>query len=200
MDDGIGVGRRAGLVAGGVLVLVAAAGLVAAAIGGEVALLDDGQLGVIVRKLQLMAVIALLIERAVEVYLVVTRQNGPVAYAPPRAGQAAKLSNDDTTESARRVATGASLTLAFVLALCGLRAIGPSLEVAPGVARWLIDAVDVFISAGLMAGGAAVIHEIIEWIREFIGLGRLTNAANLAAARGRLQLAEAQNAAEETER
>lgn len=178
---------RAGVVAVGVLVLVAVAGFVAAAIGGSVRLVDDGQIAGVVRKLQLMAVIALLIERAVEVYLVVTRQNGPAAYA---AGAASAGSRP-----ADRVALSAGMTLAFVFALCGLRVVGPAVVVEPGLARWLVDAADVVISAGLMAGGAAVIHEVIEWIRELIGLGRLNNAANIEEARQRLAFAEERGAA-----
>lgn len=172
---------RSGATVAGVLLLVAAAGLVAAAIDGSVAL-AGGDFGDVVRKLQLMAVIALLIERAVEVYLVLTRQNGPVAYAPAVTGSAAR--------PADRAALSAAMTLAFVFSLSGLRIVGPALEVGSPLARWLIDAADVVISAGLMAGGAAVVHEVIEWIREFIGLGRLNNAANLEAARQRLAMVE----------
>ncbi len=177
-----------GVVIFGLVVLVAVAGFLAAAVDGSVALVDDAQLGGIVRKLQLMAVIALLIERSVEVYLVVTKQNGPVAYA-------GSAEPDPTARPADRVALSAGMTLAFVFAVCGLRVVGPAVMVEPGVARWLVDAVDVVISAGLMAGGAAVIHEVIEWIREFIGLGRLNNAANIEESRQRLALVEQRGAA-----
>ncbi len=116
-------------------------------------------------RLQVMLVIAVLIERSVEVYLFSTGQNGPDRFSK---GTTDPINHNPTTV----VAAVTALALGLLVALVGVRVLDVLL-VSPlvGIHGWIWAGVDIVISAGLMAGGSALVHEVMELLRGTINSG-----------------------------
>ena len=121
----------------------------------------------IFERLELMLVVALLIERAVEVYLSITQKNGP-----DRFGKKDKDPAD--RPPATKTATAAAFALGLLVSLAGLRLLAVML-CPTGESRgvWLWNGVDIVITAGLLAGGSTLIHEVMEALRGFLNLPSL---------------------------
>jgi len=135
--------------------LVVAGGLVSTYILGTVEYLDGGTTRLIAR-LQEMALLALVIERAVEVYLKVADQNGPDRNKP--IGEV-----DAATPSAAKTATFAALTIGVLVALLGVRLLDSFVKFeGDWLPMTLWSGIDVLFSGALLAGGAVFIHEIVE--------------------------------------
>lgn len=123
-------------------------------------------------RFQYMFVFAVLIERSVEVYLNATDQNGDNRFAP---------SYQRTGKDGTRAATIATIVLSLLVALVGVRLLstlgvpttGTDGMQIKGFALILWVGVDVVISAGLMAGGSALFHEVAEILKG--GFGSLGN-------------------------
>ncbi len=116
-------------------------------------------------RLQVMLVVALVIERAVEMYLYGTGQNGPDRFLEQTEKIKAQL-------PATKAATVAAVALGILVALVGVRILDAILgSPLTGFHSWLWTGVDVIISAGLLAGGSALIHEIMELLRGGLNVG-----------------------------
>jgi len=113
--------------------------------------------GRLVQRLENMALLTIVIERAVEVYLGATGKNGPSRHDP--------TVNADNPP-ANGPASVAALTLGILLALSGVRVLSVLLEVNEpppgGVQGWFWNGIDIILSGGMLAGGAFVFHEISE--------------------------------------
>lgn len=116
-----------------------------------------------------MAVIALMIERAVEVYLGLLDRNGAERSALP--GESARRA------PATQAAALAGLVLGLLVAACGLRIL-PSAGLAqdphlPTAVNLIRTGVDVLLSGALMGGGSMLAHEAAEAVKSgFRRLGR----------------------------
>ncbi|MEP5764870.1 MAG: hypothetical protein ABJ308_09755 [Halieaceae bacterium] len=116
-------------------------------------------------RLQLMFVVAVVIERAVETYLYATGQNGPDRFVGP-------LSSDQEQPPATRAAVLCALVLGVLVSLVGVRILEAIVTGTMGTFHaFLWAGVDVVISAGLLAGGSALIHEIMELLRGSLNVG-----------------------------
>lgn len=147
---------------------VGLAGALANELGGSVTP-KEGWTDQIWLRLQLMLVLAVLIERSVEVWLGLTGQNGPDRFT-----DRGRLEIAAGKKSAALEAHAASLTLGVLVSLAGVRlldSVAATGETAGWPARVIWFGIDVVLSGGLMAGGAALIHEVAETIRG--GLKRL---------------------------
>lgn len=107
-------------------------------------------------QLKHMAILAVFIERSVEVYLGVFKANGP---------ERVPLAGDEPGQPATIKATLAALVLGLLISLVGVRIL-PSVGFA-GVElswpmEWIRSGVDVVISGALMAGGSLLVHEVAE--------------------------------------
>ncbi len=124
---------------------------------------DGDWLAAFWQQFQSMFFFAVLVERTVEVYLNATDQNGTDRYA---------LLADTARQSGARPAAMASIVLGVLLALAGVRLMGTlGTQVGGGgLAHLLWNGSDVIVSAGLMAGGAALFHEVAEVLRGGVGV------------------------------
>ncbi|MCG7927705.1 MAG: hypothetical protein JAY67_19470 [Candidatus Thiodiazotropha taylori] len=118
----------------------------------------------IASRLELLLVVAVLIERSVEVYLYATDNNGPNRFA--RGGE-----EPYRTPATKRAAI-AAIALGVVLAVVGVRVLDAAVSTAiTGIQAWLWTGADVIISAGLLAGGSVLVHELMELLRGGLDLG-----------------------------
>lgn len=115
-------------------------------------------------RFQIMFVIAVLIERSVEVYLKATDKNGAEYYDFSR-------NIVVKTRDASQAALLAALIIGVLVAVSGIRIIETlvTLTVAPGAGFWngfvkssIWYGIDILVSAGLLAGGADVMHKVAE--------------------------------------
>ena len=113
-------------------------------------------------RFQYMFVFSVLIERSVEVYLNASHLNGDDRFAPTH-----KKSGKDATRSANISA----ITLSILVAVAGVRLMATLGEPASDhwIASWFWFGTDIVVSAGLMAGGAVLFHEVAEVLRGGIG-------------------------------
>ncbi len=113
-------------------------------------------------RFQYMFVFAVLIERSVEVYLNASQQNGDDRFAPKQQ----KSGNDAT-----RAANTAAIVLSILVALAGVRLLSTLGD--PASQHWITSIIwfgsDIVVSAGLMAGGSVLFHEVAEVLRGGIG-------------------------------
>jgi hypothetical protein len=139
----------------GVALAVAVVGLTSAYVLSDVSFHDDGS-SLLIARLRQMALLALVIERAVEVYLRVADQNGPDRNDPAAVGAA--------RPSATQPATFVALIVGILAALLGVRVMDSFIAFASDgwLAAMLWNGVDILISGTLLAGGAVFMHEIVE--------------------------------------
>ena len=163
MDEGKYGLKNPGVVFGVTLV-------VAVILGWLIIILDynltfaDNPWADIFERLELMLVVAVLIERAVEVYLSVTQKNGPDRFGIKEEGSADR-------PPATKTATAAAFALGLLVSLAGLRLLDVML-CSNGESRgvWLWNGVDIVITAGLLAGGSSLIHEVMETLRGVLNI------------------------------
>ena len=131
-------------------------GLVCYWIGGQFKF-DPDATSHLVQRLQQMALLTVVIERAVEVYLGVSQQNGPDRHA---------AAADQSTGDAKQPASIAALTLGILIAIVGVRILDTigTLSATSIWATAIWNGVDVVLSGGLLAGGSFLIHEVTEMI------------------------------------
>lgn len=119
-----------------------------------------------ITQLQYLGLLAILIERSVEVFLNATGRNGTLRTELPELDGETRAKAEQSKERANSYATKASFAIGVLLALAGFRLLEtmavPSEHFFALVA---FRGADVFLTAGLLAGGAALFHEIPEAIR-----------------------------------
>lgn len=147
-----------------VVVVVLVAGLLGWWLGSELRFKvpPTGQsvAGLFWERFQVMFIVAVLIERSVEVYLKATSQDGTERYD-------ALTNTVIKTKDASQQAMIAGLFLGVLVAACGVRIINTfaTLSTDAGVFESIAwHGVDIFVSAGLMAGGADLFHKLAEVI------------------------------------
>ncbi|MCP4385543.1 MAG: L,D-transpeptidase family protein [Hyphomicrobiales bacterium] len=113
-------------------------------------------------RFQYMFVFSVLIERSVEVYLNASRLNGDDRFVPEH-----KKSGKDAT----RTANIAAIVLSILVAVAGIRLMATLGEPVfdHWITSWIWFGTDIVVSAGLMAGGSVLFHEIAEVLRGGIG-------------------------------
>lgn len=117
----------------------------------------SGGVSLLATRLMEMSLMALVIERSVEVYLRAFGLNGPDRH---------NSSSPAIYESpATGVATGVALCAGLIAGLLGVRVVNSFIvfstdQSATAIAIW--NGLDILLSAGLLAGGAVFLHEIVE--------------------------------------
>lgn len=120
----------------------------------------QSMVGLFWERFQVMFLVAVLIERSVEVYLKATSQDGTERYD-------VRTNTVIKTKDASQPAMIAGLVLGVLVAACGVRIINTfaTLPTSAGpFASIAWHGVDIFVSAGLMAGGADLFHKLTEVI------------------------------------
>lgn len=144
------------LIAIGVGAFVVALGILCGWLGGQFKFAPDATNQLLAR-LQQMALLTVVIERAVEVYLGVSRQNGPSRH---------DATADPSAEGAKQPASIGALVLGVLIAMVSVRILDTLGQFTSNsiLAKAIWNGVDVIISGGLLAGGSFLIHEVMETI------------------------------------
>lgn len=145
------------------LAIMAIAVVVCGAAGlylGQAVTFREDAVAALTARLQQLIIVAVVIERAVEVYLGLSDQNGQDRHDE---GAVATENSD-----AKRPATLVALLLSSLVAICGVRVLDSfatlPVVIAPDIPHVLWTGVDVLLTAGLIAGGSYLLHEVAETI------------------------------------
>ena len=128
-------------------------------------------------QLGILYIVALFVERALEVLIKAWRQGGRVSLEG-----ALRSAGDDTKKrtaeealskykaGTQRRALLAGLTLGVMVSLSGVRLLGPIFEVSSltGFQGKLFHLTDIVLAAGLIAGGSSAIHQLMALIDDFL--------------------------------
>ena len=134
-------------------------------------------------QLGILYIVALFVERALEVLIKAWRQGGRILLEEElrsetddqaRAGTEKRLKQYKTGTQRRALLAG--FTLGILVSLAGVRLLGPIFDVSEGAASGFQAAVfqfaDIVITAGLIAGGSSSIHELMALIDDFLKASR----------------------------
>lgn len=162
-------------------VAVAATGVVVA-VGGQTlkaVVPADDALTSALTQLGVLYVVAVFVERALEVFIKAWRQSGRSELEselatlddgdPRRAAK--RMALDEYRAGTRRRALLTGLSIGIILSLAGVRTLAV-MFVAPsssGFQQFLFQFSDVLVTGGLVAGGSAAIHEMMSLITRFLG-------------------------------
>lgn len=165
----------------GVPVLVAAVAVVVGVQGDALAPVDAGAGGrpfvAALAQLGILYIVALFVERALEVLLKAWRQGGKArleekARAADDADRAAAETElREYRAGTQRRALLVGLTLGILVSVSGVRLLGPIFEFAGAAApfqRAVFQFTDIILTAGLIAGGSAAIHDLMALIHDFL--------------------------------
>ena len=133
-------------------------------------------------QLGILYIVALFVERSLEVFIKAWRQGGKsrLEEAARLADEGAKAEAENALEEYRagtqRRALLVGLTLGIMVSLSGVRLLGPIFEFGVA-AEWsfqqaVFQFTDIVVTAGLIAGGSATIHELMALIDEFLKTSR----------------------------
>ena len=135
-------------------------------------------------QLGILYIVALFVERAVEVLIKVWRQGGKVHLQEEITKN--EGNDEDKTVSKRKLgeykagtqrrALLAGLTLGILVSVSGVRLLGPIFQLDSSDALTfqlgVFQFTDIVITAGLIAGGSATIHELMALIDDFLRVSR----------------------------
>ena len=133
-------------------------------------------------QLGILYIVALFVERALEVLIKAWRQGGKIRLeeemnsAQDGAQVEAKKSLKEYKAATQRRALLAGLTLGILVSLSGVRLLGPIFQF-DGAGEWtfqmaMFQFTDIIVTAGLIAGGSATIHELMALIDDFLKTSR----------------------------
>ena len=133
-------------------------------------------------QLGILYIIALFVERALEVLIKAWRQGEKIRLEQQRDGTDGSQRADaeralaEYRAGTQKRALLLGLTLGVLVSLAGVRLLGPMFEFDP-TAGWagqerLFHLIDIVITAGLIAGGSSTIHELMALIDDFLKASR----------------------------
>ena len=142
---------------------------------------DEGPFLTALVQLGILYVVALFVERSLEVLLKAWRQAGKTrlqekvrqAEASDRAAAESELR--EYRAGTQRRALLAGLTLGILVSLSGVRLLGPIFEFGAAASSFqqaVFQFTDIILTAGLIAGGSATIHELMALIDDFLRASR----------------------------
>ena len=131
-------------------------------------------------QLGILYIVALFVERSLEVLLKAWRQGkktrleAEVRAADEGGRAAAKAELREYRAGTHRRALLAGLTLGLLVSLSGIRLLGPIFDLAAASAfqQTVFQFTDTILTAGLIAGGSATIHELMALIDDFLRASR----------------------------
>jgi len=133
-------------------------------------------------QLGILYVVALFVERSLEVLIKAWRQGGKsrlqeeVRSAEGGAKAGAEKALEDYKAGTQRRALLVGLTLGILVSLSGIRLLGPifefGMEDAWSIQQAIFQFTDIIVTAGLIAGGSATIHELMALVDDFLKMSR----------------------------
>ena len=161
-------------------VAVVATGVVVAVGGGDLkagAPADNALTGALTQ-LGVLYVVAVFVERALEVFIKAWRQSGRSVLESELAaldegdpGTAKRRALNEYRAGTRRRALLTGLSIGIVISLAGVRTLAVIFAEPPsaGFQEFLFQFSDVLVTGGLVAGGSAAVHEMMSLITRFLG-------------------------------
>ena len=149
------------------------------------ALNNENPLLTALTQLGVLYIIALFVERAIEVLIKAWRQGGKVSLEEKHKSEPTDPQNENELirykVGTQRRALLVALTLGILISLAGVRLLGPIFGVDNtdqtwGIQQGIFQFTDILITAGLIAGGSTTIHELMALIDDFLKTTR--NRAN----------------------
>ena len=133
-------------------------------------------------QLGILYIVALFVERSLEVLIKAWRQGGKsrleaeARSAEEGARAEAEKALEEYRAGTQRRALLVGLTLGILVSLSGVRLLGPIFEFG-GADGWsfqqaVFQFIDIIVTAGLIAGGSATIHELMALIDDFLKASR----------------------------
>ena len=148
---------------------------------------DNAPFLIALSQLGILYIIALFVERALEVLIKAWRQGGKIALEQEKTSATADTL-DDTQKAViernltkykagtQRRALLSGLTLGILVSLSGVRLLGPIFQVEStgelAFQMTVFHFTDIVITAGLIAGGSSTIHELMALIDDFLKASR----------------------------
>ena len=132
-------------------------------------------------QLGILYIVALFVERSLEVLLKAWRQGGKArleeeVQAADESGRAAAESElREYRAGTQRRALLFGLTLGIMVSLSGVRLLGPIFDFGAAASAFqqaVFQFTDILLTAGLIAGGSATIHELMALIDDFLKASR----------------------------
>ncbi len=134
-------------------------------------------------QLGILYIVALFVERSLEVFIKAWRQGGKSrleeiveSATEDNDKKEAKRALEDYRAGTQRRALLVGLTLGLFVSLSGVRLLGPIFEIESVATESfqlaLFQFTDIVVTAGLIAGGSATIHELMALIDEFLKTSR----------------------------
>ena len=133
-------------------------------------------------QLGILYIVALFVERSLEVLIKAWRQGGKsrlqeeVRSAEEGVKVEAEKALEEYRAGTQRRALLAGLTLGILVSLSGVRLLGPifefGVEDAWSFQQAIFQFTDIIVTAGLIAGGSATIHELMALIDDFLKKSR----------------------------
>ena len=135
-----------------------------------------------VTQLGILYVVALFVERSLEVLIKAWRQGGKsrlqeeVRSADEEDKAEAERALEEYKAGTQRRALLVGLTLGILVSLSGVRLLGPifefGVEEAWSFQQAIFQFTDIIVTAGLIAGGSATIHELMALVDDFLRKSR----------------------------
>ena len=133
-------------------------------------------------QLGILYIVALFVERSIEVLIKAWRQGEKsrleqhILSADAEAKPAAQAALEEYRAGTKRRALLVGLTLGILVSLSGVRLLGP-IFAFDSAAQWsfqqaVFHFTDIIVTAGLIAGGSATIHELMALIDDFLKTSR----------------------------
>ena len=132
-------------------------------------------------QLGILYIVALFVERSLEVLIKAWRQGGKsrleeeVQSAPENGKADPKKKLQEYKAGTQRRALLLGLTLGVMVSLSGVRLLGPIFEISDAAGLFqqaVFQFSDIILTAGLIAGGSATIHELMALIDDFLRTSR----------------------------
>ncbi|MXX10348.1 MAG: hypothetical protein F4201_01645 [Nitrospira sp. SB0677_bin_15] len=145
--------------------------------------MDNGPFSIALTQLGIMYIIALFVERSLEVLIKVWRQGGKVHLEQEKNsdqnGAKVKKQLEEYRAGTQKRALIGGLTMGVLVSLSGVRLLGPIFQVEVTneleFQQAIFNFTDIVITAGLIAGGSKTIHELMALIDGFLKASRSAN-------------------------
>ena len=135
---------------------------------------DGSPFFIALTQLGILYIIALFVERALEVLIKAWRQGGKARLEQEVDDGQRKRKLEEYKAGTKRRALLVGLTLGLLVSLSGVRLLGPIFQFSSISAfqEALFHFTDIIITAGLIAGGSSTIHELMALIDDFLKASR----------------------------
>jgi hypothetical protein len=170
----------------------------------QMAFNKDIQINLVFQVLTVLLIIAVFVERALEVYMITFRKPGEFQYENNGSLKSGSKNTDMTLEEYKhetsKIALFSALTIGIIISMTGIRGIEPFVSFA-GANHWQSSwfrISDILLTGGVIAGGSEVIHQMLQVITTFMNNVTTNNKSTEAETKATIATSKASKAEAET--